>query len=33
MDQTSNNEDEKTDDDNIPLNKLYKHHHTAITKH
>ena len=33
MDQTSNVEDEETDDDNIPLNKIYKHHHTAKTKH
>jgi len=32
MDQTSNVEDEETDDDNIPLNKLYKHRHTTITK-
>ena len=31
--QTSNIEDEETDDDNIPVNKLYKHRHTAITKH
>ena len=33
MDQTSNVEDEETDDDNIPLNKLYKYCHSAITKH
>ena len=33
MDQTSNVEDEETDDDNIPLNKLNKHRHTVITKH
>ena len=33
MDQTSNVEDEETDDDNLPLNKLYKHRHTTITKH
>ena len=31
--QTSNNEDEETDDNNIPLNKLYKRFHTAITKY
>ena len=31
--QTSNVEDEEIDDDNIPLNKLYKHHHTTITKY
>ena len=31
--QTSNVEDEETDDDNIPLNKLNKHRHTVITKH
>ena len=33
MDQTSNVEDEETNDDNIPLNKLYKRHYTTITKH
>ena len=33
MEQTSNVEDEETDDDSIPLNKLYKRHHTAITKY
>ena len=33
MDQTSNVEDEEIDDDNISLNKLYKHRHTTITKH
>ena len=27
-DQTSNIEDKETDDDSIPLNKLYKCHHT-----
>ena len=32
-DQTSNVEDEETDDDNIPLNKLYKCRHITITKH
>ena len=32
MDQTSNVEDEEIDDDNIPLNKLYKRCHTTITK-
>ena len=32
-DQTSNVEDEKTDNDNIPLNKLEKCHHTTIIKH
>ena len=31
--QTSNVEDEEIDDDNIPLNKLYKRHHTTITKY
>ena len=31
--QTSNIEDEETVDDNIPLNKLYRRHHIAITKH
>ena len=31
--QTSSVKDEETDDDNIPLNKLYMRHHTAITKH
>ena len=33
MDQTSNVEDEETNDDNIPFNKLYNHRHTVITKH
>ena len=33
IDQTSNVEDEEIDDDNIPLNKLYKRHHTTITKY
>ena len=33
MDQTSKIEDEETDEDNIPLNKIYKHRHTAKTKH
>ena len=33
IDQTSNVEDEKTDNDNIPLNKLEKCHHTTIIKH
>ena len=28
-----NVEDEKSSDDNIPLNKIYKHHHTTKTKH
>ena len=32
-DQTSNVEAEETDDDNIPLNKLYKCCHITITKH
>ena len=32
MDQTSNIENEEIDDDNIPLNKLYKHRHSAIKK-
>ena len=31
-DQTSNIEYEEIDDDNIPLNKLYKRRHTTITK-
>ena len=31
--QTSNIEDEEIDNDNIPLNKLYKCCHTAITKY
>ena len=33
IDQTSNIEDEETNDDNIPLNKLYKCFHTKITKY
>ena len=33
MNQTSNIEDEETDDDNIPLNKLYKRCHTTITQY
>ena len=33
MDQTSNVEDNKTNNDNIPLNKLDKHRHTTIIKH
>ena len=33
IDQTSSVEDEETDDDNIPLNKVYKRHHNTITKH
>ena len=28
--QTSSVKDEETDDDNIPLNKLYKHRHKTI---
>ena len=32
-DQTSNVEDEETDDDNIPPNKLYKCRHITITNH
>ena len=31
--QTSNIEDEEIDNDNIPLNKLYKCCHTTITKY
>ena len=31
--QTSNIQDEETNDDNIPLNKLYKCFHTKITKY
>ena len=31
--QTSNVEDEEIDDDNIPLNKIYKHCHTIKIKH
>ena len=31
--QTSDIEDEEMNDDNIPLNKLYKRFHTAITKY
>ena len=33
LDQTSNIEDKETNDDNIPLNKLYKRCHTTITNH
>ena len=33
IDKTSNVEDKEIDDDNIPLNKLYKHCHITITKH
>ena len=33
INKTSNVKDEEIDDDNIPLNKLYRRHHTAITKH
>ena len=29
MGQTSNVKDEEINGDNIPLNKLYKHHHIA----
>ena len=32
IDQTSNAEDEATDDDNIPLNMLYKRRHTSKNK-
>ena len=32
IEQTSNAEDEETDDDNIPLNMLYKCRHTSKTK-
>ena len=32
IDQTSNVEDEGTDDDNIPLNMLYKRRHTSKNK-
>ena len=32
IDQTSNVEAEKTDDDNIPLNMLYKRRHTSKNK-
>ena len=32
IDQTSNVEDEETDDDNIPLNMLYKRRHTSKNK-
>ena len=32
IDQTSNVEAEETDDDNIPLNMLYKCRHTSKTK-
>ena len=32
MDQTSNVENEETDDDNLPHNKLYKHRNTTITR-
>ena len=31
--QTSSVKDEETGDDNIPLNKLYKHRHNTITNH
>ena len=33
MNQTSNVEDGEIDDDNIPLNKIYKHCHTIKIKH
>ena len=33
IDQTSSVKGEETDDDNIPLNKLYKHRHNTITNH
>ena len=32
IDQTSNVEAEETDDDNIPLNMLYKRRHTSKNK-
>ena len=32
IDQTSNVEDEETNDDNIPLNMLYKRRHTSKNK-
>ena len=33
MDQTLIVEDEETGNDNISLDKIYKHHHTTKTKH
>ena len=32
-DQTSNVENKEIDNNNIPLNKLYKRHHTTVTKY